>query len=172
MIFYIYMFLFFSLSVVSNSVTPWTVACQIPLSMGFSRQKYWIGLPLSCSRRYSWLRDQPHICVCCTGREILHHWATWEKLIPDCFNFTLIRYEQSSKKFCTQKKGFIYSTPNRLSHLPFRKIFLKKLILRFQFFLLNYSFLGCHYLCHRGGCYINSHQVANYTDLFFFFFLS
>ena len=26
-------------------VTPWTVACQAPLSMGFSRQEYWRGLP-------------------------------------------------------------------------------------------------------------------------------
>ena len=25
-------------------VTPWTVAHQAPLSMGFSRQKYWSGL--------------------------------------------------------------------------------------------------------------------------------
>ena len=25
--------------------TPWTVACQAPLSMGFSRQEYWSGLP-------------------------------------------------------------------------------------------------------------------------------
>ena len=24
---------------------PWTVACQPPLSMGFSRQEYWSGLP-------------------------------------------------------------------------------------------------------------------------------
>jgi len=23
----------------------WTVACQVPLSMGFSRQVYWSGLP-------------------------------------------------------------------------------------------------------------------------------
>ena len=23
----------------------WTVACQAPLSMGFSRQEYWSGLP-------------------------------------------------------------------------------------------------------------------------------
>ena len=34
-----------SCSVVSNSVTPWTVARQAPLSMGFSRQEYWSGLP-------------------------------------------------------------------------------------------------------------------------------
>ena len=26
-------------------VTPWSVACQAPLSMGFSRQEYWRGLP-------------------------------------------------------------------------------------------------------------------------------
>ena len=26
-------------------VTPWTVARQAPLSMGFSRQEYWSGLP-------------------------------------------------------------------------------------------------------------------------------
>ena len=26
-------------------MTPWTVAHQAPLSMGFSRQEYWSGLP-------------------------------------------------------------------------------------------------------------------------------
>jgi len=25
--------------------TPWTIACQVPLFMGFSRQEYWRGLP-------------------------------------------------------------------------------------------------------------------------------
>ena len=34
-----------SCSVVSDSATPWTVARQAPLSMGFSRQEYWSGLP-------------------------------------------------------------------------------------------------------------------------------
>ena len=32
-------------SVVLDSATPWTVACQAPLSMGFSRQENWNGLP-------------------------------------------------------------------------------------------------------------------------------
>ena len=27
-------------------MTPWTVAYQAPLSMGFSRQEYWTGVPL------------------------------------------------------------------------------------------------------------------------------
>ena len=35
-------------------VTPWTVACQAPLSMGFSRQEYWSGLPFLSPR------DLPH----------------------------------------------------------------------------------------------------------------
>ena len=34
-----------SLSRVRLFATPWTVACQAPLSMGFSRQEYWNGLP-------------------------------------------------------------------------------------------------------------------------------
>ena len=37
-------------SVVSDSATPWTVACQAPLSMGFSRQEYWSGLPCPSPR--------------------------------------------------------------------------------------------------------------------------
>ena len=32
-------------SVVSDSATPWTVAHQAPLSMGFPRQGYWSELP-------------------------------------------------------------------------------------------------------------------------------
>ena len=35
----------FSHSVMSNSVTPWIVAYQTALSMGFFRQEYWSGLP-------------------------------------------------------------------------------------------------------------------------------
>ena len=34
-----------SLSRVQLFVTPWTVACQAPPSMGFSRQEYWNALP-------------------------------------------------------------------------------------------------------------------------------
>ena len=38
--------LLFSRSVMSISfATPWMVACQAPLSMGFPRQEWWSGLP-------------------------------------------------------------------------------------------------------------------------------
>ena len=34
-------------SVVPDFATLWTVACQASLSLGFSRQEYWSGLPFS-----------------------------------------------------------------------------------------------------------------------------
>ena len=43
-----------SLSCVQLFVTPWTVAHQASLSMGFSRQEYWSGLPFAS------LGDLPH----------------------------------------------------------------------------------------------------------------
>ena len=39
------MLIVLSCLVVSDSATPWTVAHQAPLSMGFPRQGYWSGLP-------------------------------------------------------------------------------------------------------------------------------
>ena len=39
-----------SLSVLYVSVTPWTVACQAPPSMGVPRQEYWSESPFSPSR--------------------------------------------------------------------------------------------------------------------------
>ena len=32
--------------IVSHSATRWTVTCQAPLSMGYSRLEYWSGFPL------------------------------------------------------------------------------------------------------------------------------
>ena len=34
-------------------MTPWTVACRCPLTMGFSRQEYWSGLPFPSPRDLS-----------------------------------------------------------------------------------------------------------------------
>ena len=61
-------------SVVSNYATPWTSACQAPLSTGFSIQEYWwVAMP--SSRGASWPRDQTNLCLLhCTW--ILYHWAT------------------------------------------------------------------------------------------------
>ena len=46
--------------------SPWTVACQAPLSMGFSRQEYWSGLP------HSPPGDPLISYVSCIGRRVLY----------------------------------------------------------------------------------------------------
>ena len=40
-------------------MTPWTVARQAPLSMGFSRQKYWCGLPFPSPGDLPYPRIEP-----------------------------------------------------------------------------------------------------------------
>ena len=59
--------------------TPWTVACQAPLSKGFSKQKYWSGLPCPSPG------DLPHpemetvyLYISCIGRGFFITSATWE----------------------------------------------------------------------------------------------
>ena len=44
-----------SLSHVQLFATPWTAAYQAPLSMGFSRQEYWSGVPLPSPSE--WVRE-------------------------------------------------------------------------------------------------------------------
>ena len=54
------------LSRVRLFVTPWTVAGQPPLSMGFSRQEYWSGVAMPSSRGSSWPRDPTSVsCISC-----------------------------------------------------------------------------------------------------------
>ena len=50
--------------------TLWTVAHQAPLSMGFSRQEYWSGLPCLFSRRSFQSRDWTNVSYisCIAGR--------------------------------------------------------------------------------------------------------
>ena len=47
------------LSLIKLIATSWTVACQVPLSMGFLRQDYWSGLPISFSGGLSDPRIEP-----------------------------------------------------------------------------------------------------------------
>ena len=52
-----------SLSRVRLLATPWTATHQAPLSMGFSRQEYWSGVPLL----------EVRICPPVSGTESLRH---------------------------------------------------------------------------------------------------
>ena len=64
-------------SVVSDSATPWTIACQAPLSMGFSRLEYW-----SCHFLLQGVFPTPgieHASPALAGR-FFTTGATWEAL--------------------------------------------------------------------------------------------
>ena len=62
--------LLFSRSVISDSsMTPWTVACRAPLSMGFSKQEYRSGLPFPTPGESSQPREWTH--VSCTASRFL-----------------------------------------------------------------------------------------------------
>ena len=62
------------LSCVQLFVTLWIVAHQPPLSMGFSRQEYWIGVPFPSPGGSSWPRNRTHISH--TASRFFTIWAT------------------------------------------------------------------------------------------------
>ena len=53
-------------------VTPWTVAYQAPLSMGFSRLEYWSGLPCPPPRDLPNPGTEPRSHASFIGRRVLH----------------------------------------------------------------------------------------------------
>ena len=53
--------------------TPWTVAHQAPLSMGFSWQEYWSGLTFPPPGDLPDPGIEPQSHVSCIGRQILYH---------------------------------------------------------------------------------------------------
>ena len=54
--------------------TLWIVACQPPLSLRFSMQEYWSGLPFP-SPGYLWDPENESVsCVFYVGRQVLYHW--------------------------------------------------------------------------------------------------
>ena len=62
-------------------VTPWTVARQARLSMGFSRQQYWSGLSFPLSKDFPNPGIKPAGFVCL----FVYHQATWQGLgSPRC----------------------------------------------------------------------------------------
>ena len=69
-------------SVVSDSLRPWTVAHQAPLSMGLSRQEYWSGLPFLTSGDLPdpGIEPTPFASPALAGRSFTSS-ATWEAMV-------------------------------------------------------------------------------------------
>ena len=86
-----------SRSVVSDSwTTLWTLARQVPPSLGFSRQESWEWVAISSSRRSSWPRDRTWVS-CIAGR-FFTIWAGIYFFHPSMHHF--------QKKKCHLFRGF------------------------------------------------------------------
>ena len=75
----------------SNSAIPWTVACQAPLFMGFSKQEYWSGPPFPSPGN----RPDPSFPHC---RQILYHLSNWETTLICLMPFKLFNQSKETKK--------------------------------------------------------------------------
>ena len=83
-------------SVVANSLQTMDCSCQVPLCMEFSRQEYWIELPISTPADLS----NPEIelsvlvsCISCIGRQILYHCATLTMKKNEIISFAATRMD-------------------------------------------------------------------------------
>ena len=102
-------FLLFNHSVMSNSfVTPWTVACQAPLSLGFPRQETGMGCHFLLQGIFLTQGSNPCLLI---GRQILYHWATWEAQ-------TQGEYPQSICHSNTKVAGILQHDRIQLIELP------------------------------------------------------
>ena len=109
--------------------TPWTVALQVPLTMGFSRQEYWSGLPVPSPGDLPNPGIEPmSLMSTCIGRQVLYH----EGLLgsPSFFFFFLYLFIYFiCSEFCHtlewKSHGFTcVPHPDPPSHLPLHPLLL------------------------------------------------
>ena len=81
-------------------VTPWTIVCQVPLSIEFSRQEYWSGLLFPSPGD---LLDPGIECMSlmstCIGKQVLYHQCHLES----CMFITILPQNKNPKK-CKPKR--------------------------------------------------------------------
>ena len=80
--------------------TPWTVACQAPLSMVFPRQEHWSGLPFSSQGIFPTQGSNPCLLY---WQAIFYHWATRE-----AYTATAAKSLQSCLTLCDPIYRHIY----------------------------------------------------------------
>ena len=84
--------------------TPWTVAHQAFLSMGFSRQEYWSGLPGPPSRVFVTQRSNPHL---------LHlHWYVGSLPLAPSGNLKSHIPKKKKKRFLSGKRHQFSKVPS------------------------------------------------------------
>ena len=79
-------------------MTSWTVAYLVPLSMGFSRQEYWSGLPFPSPGESSQNKDQTRVSS--IGTLPLNHQGS------QSLWYFLLRWNRPGCRWCKAKFGF------------------------------------------------------------------
>ena len=129
--------------------TPWTVACQAPLSMGFSRQeKEWVAISFSRESSPPWDRTLI-FCVSCIGRQTLYHQHHLGKPIYICLCCCLVTSVMSDSVgpcgLLPARLLYAWDSPGKNSrvgcHTLFQEIFLIQ--------GLNLGLLHCRQILYR-----------------------
>ena len=90
-------------SVMSDSLwTPWTVACQVPLSMEFSRQEYWSRLPFHIPWDLSIPGIKPMSLAVAGGFLTIN--AIWEALSCQLYNVSFTIQQKNVNYLYVQQK--------------------------------------------------------------------
>ena len=93
-------------SVMSDSLQPHELATAKLLYSWDSPGKNmeWVAVP--SSRGFPQPRDRTHVsCISCVGRQILHHWATWEALYLLYYWLIIYNSGTARRKICTGEEG-------------------------------------------------------------------
>ena len=114
-------------------VTPGTVACQSPLSLGFPRQDYWSGLPFPSPENLPYpgietVSPALQAVSCIAGR--LYHWANRDSIYKMGISFCYLLNEASLWEFLFSK----------LRHCFQRGIYIDRAHWRTVLFIICHSF--------------------------------
>ena len=84
-------------------VSPWTVTCQIPLSMEFSRQEYWSGSPaLQADSLPTELKGKPKYDI-----KYPYNYLTFIIIDFNIYNIST-SYQKALSTFCLKARSIFY----------------------------------------------------------------
>ena len=111
---------------------PWTIACQAPLSMGFSRQEYWSGLPCLPPGGLPNPGIEPGSLISCalasgffttsTMLTAIGHYFSLLYSIPFVWLYNMVNTEMQCLDLCF-KEGLVLGTVNVVSEPSAASIF-------------------------------------------------
>ena len=103
-----------SLSHVQLFATPWTVVCQVPSSMQYSRQGYWSGLPFPSQEIFPTQGLNPGLPLCRQTLYCLNHQGSPLRLISQSVQ-SLSHVQLFATPWIAARQAFLSLTNSRSS---------------------------------------------------------